>query len=72
MDSDTEPVSIWSSAYNYKIILLSLNTMMNNHTLMISVASLLFYGPQFLPTNTSNGVENSSGRNRLGRSIHMI
>lgn len=58
MDSDTESVSTWSSAYNYKIFFLSLNTMMNNHTLMISVASLLFYGSQFLPTNTSTGVEN--------------
>lgn len=31
---------------------------MNNYTLMISVASLLFYGSQFLPTNTSSGVDN--------------
>lgn len=35
MDSDTEPVSTQPSAYNYKIFFLSLNTMMNNHILMI-------------------------------------
>lgn len=57
-DSDTEPVSTWSDAYNYKIVCLWWNTTMNDHTLTVSVASLLFYGPRFLPRNTSDRVEN--------------